>query len=212
MKKINNFNEFLMNESKRIDYDKKFGKKVEEINKLIDQAKKDDIIAIETDSTVESEYQFDKVELTKTMLKVYYKEGIPCKKKIEKISLAKDKENDFDETKYMFSWIKKCIKKGYREEGKEINMNESKKTFHNNIELEKIEIEQDHGAKFNWIVELTDKDYEGTIEIPKDERGKVEFEWNSSGKLPDYWEELEQYIENETWDYIAKNNIKLSQK
>lgn len=116
---IKNYDSFI-NEAKKsikVDYDKKFGKKVAEINELIEKAKKDDILAIETDSTWESIYEFDKVVLTKTQLQVYYKDG--NKKKVDKISLAKDKEMDYEEVKYIFSWIKKTIKKGYREDAKQ---------------------------------------------------------------------------------------------
>lgn len=134
-----NFNEFL-NEAKstKVDYEKKFGKKVAEINELINKAKKDDIVAIGTGSTVESEYRFDKVVLTKTQMKTYYKEGIPGKKKVDTISLAVDKNNDFEEVKYNFSWIKRTIKKGYKEDGKSIE-NEKKEELKIDKELEREE-------------------------------------------------------------------------
>ena len=116
------FSEFIVEskKSKVIDYDKKFGKNIEEINKLIKQAKKNDIRAIETDSSWESGYKFDKVVLTKTQVQVHYTEyaGTKPKKKVDKISLAKDKEVNFGEVKHIFSWIKKTIKKGYREDAK----------------------------------------------------------------------------------------------
>jgi hypothetical protein len=116
------FSKFIVEskKSKVIDYDKKFGKNIEEINKLIKQAKKNDIRAIETDSTWESEYKFDKVVLTKTQVQVHYTEYAETKpkKKVDKISLAKDKEMNFEEVKHIFSWIKKTIKKGYREDAK----------------------------------------------------------------------------------------------
>lgn len=138
--KLNNFNDFV-NEAKsnKIDYQKKFGKQVEEINTIIDQAKKDDIWAVETDSTWESKYKFENVELTKTQLKVYYEEyDGKSKNKVDTISLAKDSEMDFDEVKYMFSWIKKTIKKGYKEDGK-TDEREKKAELKRDKELEKEE-------------------------------------------------------------------------
>lgn len=114
--KVKNFNEYL-NESKNVDYEKMFGNKVKEINELIQKAKDDSVYAIETDSTWESTYEFDKVELTKTKLKCYYTDE--NKKKVDEISLAKDSLMNFEESKYLFQWIKKCIKKGYRYQEKE---------------------------------------------------------------------------------------------
>lgn len=110
------FDDYL-NESKKIDYVKKFKKEVEEVNKYIAKSNKDEIYAIEPDSTWESPYQFDLVEITPRKLIVKYTEDYTKPKK-EEILFSKDADMDFEETKYMFSWIKKAIKKGYKEEGK----------------------------------------------------------------------------------------------
>lgn len=140
MNKFNTtFGDFL-NEAKstKVDYKKKFGKKVAEINELINKAKKDGIAAVDNSGTVESEYVFDKVVLTKTQLKTYYKEGIPGKKQIDIIKLALDKDNDFEEARYLFNWIKKTIKKGYKEDGKHAE-NDRKEEEKRDKELEKEE-------------------------------------------------------------------------
>jgi hypothetical protein len=110
---IYKFDEFV-NESKKekTDFVKKFQKQVDEVNEIIEKAKKDEVYAIETDSTWESVYEFEKVEISKNTLKVYYTEDYK-RKKVDKINLTKDSEMNFDETRYMFSWIKKTIKKGY---------------------------------------------------------------------------------------------------
>lgn len=105
--------------NKKTDYKKKFGKKIKEVNKYIKQANKDDIWAIEVDSTWESVYEFDNVWIEKDKLKCKYTEIYnKNKEKVEEINLKQDEMNDFEETKYLLSWIKKCIKKGYKEEGK----------------------------------------------------------------------------------------------
>jgi hypothetical protein len=100
---------------KKTDYANKFAKKIEEVSALINKAKADDVTAIETDSTVESEYEFMSIAITGNKLTLVYKEVWGSKgEKKDVINLKKDEENGFDETKYLFSWIKKCIKKGYR--------------------------------------------------------------------------------------------------
>lgn len=113
-----------LNEAK-VDYVKKFQKKVDEVNKYIAQHKKDDIVAVEPDSTWESVYEFEPVKLTKTQLVVTYKEPLgnpPNKKTVDKISFAQDAQMEFEDTKHMLSWIKRAIKKGYKQEGKKLNI------------------------------------------------------------------------------------------
>jgi hypothetical protein len=116
--------EYICEAKKKVDYIRKFKKKVDEVNKYIEQAKKDDIWAIEPDSTWESPYIFEPVKLTKTQLVVTYWEDLYKKKKktVDKVSFAQDKDNypEFGDTKHMLSWIKRAIKKGYKEEGKSI--------------------------------------------------------------------------------------------
>jgi hypothetical protein len=100
---------------------KNLGKRVAEVQAIIDQAKKDDISGIEVDSTWESVYDFDKIVLLKTKLKVLYKEwdGIKTKDEVDITDLRSDARMDYEDTKYMLSWVKRCIKKGYRENAKE---------------------------------------------------------------------------------------------
>jgi hypothetical protein len=105
---------------KTTDYAKKFAKRIEEISKLIEKAKEDEIWAVETDSTVETEYEFQEIKIEKNKLKLTYKENLWTKPKTttDTINLTKDEENNFDEAKYIFSWVKKCIKKGYKKSEK----------------------------------------------------------------------------------------------
>ena len=141
-----NFNDFINESKKPIDYEKKFGKRIAEVNEIIDKAKKDYISGIEVDSTYEQVYDFDKVELTKTKFKVHYKLPYDNNKKVvDDVSLAKDRENDFEEVKYLLSWVKKCIKKGYREEGKE-QEKERKEELKRDKEIQK-ELEKEKNNK-----------------------------------------------------------------
>jgi hypothetical protein len=96
---------------------KNLAKRVSEIQTLIEKAIVDDVDAIECDSTWESMYQFKKIELLKTRLKVSYQEwdGIKSKEVVDVVDLRSDARIEYQDTKYMLSWIKRCINKGYRE-------------------------------------------------------------------------------------------------
>lgn len=102
------------------DYQKFLGKALASTNQLINQAKIDDIDAIEPDSTWESHYIFDKVVLMNTRLKVYYKEysgtGKGWENKVDETNLTQDRQNNFTDSKQVLSWIRRAIKKGYTEE------------------------------------------------------------------------------------------------
>lgn len=102
----------------------KLQKKVDEVNARIKKAIKDDIWAIEPNSTWESLYKFEKLVLLKTRLKVYYKEdsGYGWKDKIDSINLTEDSAWDYESSMAMFVWILKAIKKGYKRE-----MNQAKR-------------------------------------------------------------------------------------
>lgn len=102
------------------DYEKKFAKKIQELTDLIDQAKKDDVNGLEVDSTWESMYQFHKIWIEKNKLKCTYTEfdGGKTKEKTDTVNLKTDETQDWQETKHLFSWIKRCINKGYRQENK----------------------------------------------------------------------------------------------
>ena len=96
---------------------KNLAKKVTELQALIDKAKQDDIMAIEPDSTWESGYWFDKIVLLKTRLTVYYTEynGLPNDKVQKDITMLSQEED----VKYVLSWVKRAIAKGYKEAAKD---------------------------------------------------------------------------------------------
>lgn len=104
---------------KQKDYSKKFAKRIDALNALIQQAKQDDVAAIEPDSTWESEYIFEKVWIEKNVLKLSYNELYSPTKKcpiVDKVALKLDAERDFEATRYKLNWIKRAIKKGYTAE------------------------------------------------------------------------------------------------
>ena len=92
--------------------------KVALVSELIEKAKKDGISAIECDSTWESVYDFTSVQLGKTRLIVRYNEwdGIKHKAVCDQTPLSKK-----EDIAYILNWIKRCIKKGYKAESKEVN-------------------------------------------------------------------------------------------
>lgn len=110
---------------KKVDYVRKFQKAVDKVNLLINKAKEAEISAIEPDSTWETSYEFEPVELTPRYLIVKYTEwdGIKRKPQVEKVLFSRDKNEypEFAETKYKLSWIKRAIKKGFREEGQQLD-------------------------------------------------------------------------------------------
>ena len=101
-----------------VNYQKILGKSIEKTNQIIQQAKVDGVEAIEPDTTWESVYEFDKVVLMNTRLKVYYKEynGRGWENKVDETNLTQDRLNDFQDTKYILAWIRRSIKKGYTRE------------------------------------------------------------------------------------------------
>jgi len=88
-------------------------KKVAEVNELIEKAKEDYVMGVETDSTWESVYEFLSITLMKTKLVVKYKKDY-TEVVVDEVRFAHD--CDLQDTKYMLSWVKKCIKKGYRQQ------------------------------------------------------------------------------------------------
>lgn len=106
---------------KKIDYHKKFAKKIEEANALISQAIADEVNGVEYASTWQSEYTFMKVWIDgKDQLKcaylMPYDRVYHTKVKVDSISLKKDSEMEFDQARYLFTWIKRCLKNGYRQQ------------------------------------------------------------------------------------------------
>lgn len=93
-------------------------KQVTEIQAIINQALADDIMAIEVDSTWETGYQFKSIVLLKTKIKISYTEyNGRWEDRVDSYKLS-----DKEDVKYVFSWIKRCIKKGYKEETKQMKL------------------------------------------------------------------------------------------
>jgi hypothetical protein len=101
-----------------VDYQKFLGKSIEKTQQIIDQANADNIIAIEPDSTWETNYKFQKVVLMGTRLRVQYQEdnGRGWKPMTDDVNLTQDRLLDFDEAKYTLAWIRRSIKRGYTED------------------------------------------------------------------------------------------------
>jgi hypothetical protein len=94
--------------------------RVKKVNGYIAQAKKDDISAVEPDSTWESVYDFEPIEIKGNF--IYFKWAEPyarsSKDKNQKERYNLNNEDHLEDVKYMFNWVTRAIKKGYREEGK----------------------------------------------------------------------------------------------
>lgn len=88
--------------------------RIKKLNKLIDKAKKDDIWAIDPDSTMEFVYEFKPIETKGKYLYFVYTEPFRNDK------LNRDR---FDMTDYgqlldieeNFKWVERAIKKGYKD-------------------------------------------------------------------------------------------------
>lgn len=109
--------ELSMSLNEGYDYRKVLGKAIDNTNALIQQALTDGVEAVEPYSTWQSVYVFNPVILMNTVLKISYKEynGRGWENKSDRIGLAQDKVNNFEDAKYTLSWIRKAIKKGYTE-------------------------------------------------------------------------------------------------
>ncbi|MFA5207351.1 MAG: hypothetical protein WC428_01725 [Candidatus Paceibacterota bacterium] len=106
------------------DYQKVLGKVIATTQQIIDKANTDDILAIEPDSTWESNYKFESIRLMSTQLVVKYLEnnGKGWEKKTDITNLTQDRNNNFQDAKYMLSWIRRAIKKGYTAERKDMKI------------------------------------------------------------------------------------------
>lgn len=111
---------------------KNIPKQVAEIQTLIDQAIKDDVGAIEVDSTWESMYWFINITLSKSRITVQYTEWngncVKTKPITDYVNLVADSKIEYTDTMYMLSWIRRCIKKGY----KQANLEQIKQTKEDN--------------------------------------------------------------------------------
>jgi hypothetical protein len=94
--------------------------RVKKVNGYIERALKDEVYGIEPDSTWESAYEFEPIEIKGNFIYFKWKEPYDwtSKGKIKKERYSLTNELHEDDIKYMFSWITKSLKKGYKQEGK----------------------------------------------------------------------------------------------
>ena len=104
------------------DYNKVLGKVIATTQQMIDQAKADDITAIEPDSTWETMYQFESIRLMTTQLVIKYLEnaGRGWEKKTDVTNLTQDRTREFMDSKAVISWIRRAIRKGYTAERRDM--------------------------------------------------------------------------------------------
>jgi len=104
------------------DYNKVLGKVVATTQQMIDQANTDDILAIEPDSTWETQYKFQSILLTNTQLVIKYLEnaGRGWETKSDVTNLTQDRTREFMDSKAAISWVRRAIKKGYTAERRDM--------------------------------------------------------------------------------------------
>lgn len=104
------------------DYNKVLGKVIATTQQMIDQARTDDITAIEPDSTWETMYQFESIQLMSTQLVVKYLEnaGRGWERKTDITNLTQDRNIEFMDSKAVISWVRRAIKKGYTAERRDM--------------------------------------------------------------------------------------------
>lgn len=88
---------------------------VDKVNKYISKARRDDIYAVEPDSTWESVYEFEPVRIVRKSVVFKWSEVYGNKRETEKINYEDEMRED--DLKWQFRWVIRAIKKGYREEG-----------------------------------------------------------------------------------------------
>lgn len=91
---------------------KKMHEKVSTVGTIIEQSIRDEVSGIEVDSTWETSYDFRSIKLLKTRLIVCYSEwdGVTIKERRDSIKLS-----DIEAVNYTLSWIRRCIRKGYKQ-------------------------------------------------------------------------------------------------
>jgi hypothetical protein len=104
------------------DYNKVLGKVIATTQQMIDQARTDDITAIEPDGTWETMYQFESIRLMTTQLVIKYLEnaGRGWEKKTDVTNLTQDRNIEFMDSKAVISWIRRAIRKGYTAERRDM--------------------------------------------------------------------------------------------
>lgn len=100
---------------------KKLLKKIEETNKYIEQANKDEVWAIDCESTWESCYIYEPIVYNDRFIYIKYKDV--HEKESFKSRFNVNNEDQIEGLLYNLGQIKKEIKKGYRNEGKELVLN-----------------------------------------------------------------------------------------
>lgn len=98
-------------------------KKVATVNKYIKKHLKDDIYALEPDSTWESAYEFKPVEVKGKYVYFQWVEpmggnGSKTKKFKERYNITNEMHED--DIKHMLSWVVRSIKRGYKSEGESV--------------------------------------------------------------------------------------------
>ena len=118
------------------DYNKVLGKVVATTQQMIDQARADDITAIEPDNTWETMYQFETIRLMNTQLVVKYLEngGQGWQNKTDITNLTQDRNQGFQDSKYVLSWIRRAIKKGYTAERRDMKAQTKLDMKQNNLQ------------------------------------------------------------------------------
>ena len=91
--------------------------RVARLNDEIEMANKADILAVEPDSTWESEYKFEPVKLGKRFVTVTWRDIYGCTgRQSERVALSNNTDASF-----LLNWVRRAIKKGYREAGIDFN-------------------------------------------------------------------------------------------
>ena len=88
-------------------------KLIDKVNRYIAKSNKDDVLAVEPDSTWESAYEFKPVKMSGKNVVFEYTEPYGNKKNRERFNY----ENDEDDLKWQFRWVIRAIKKGYKTDG-----------------------------------------------------------------------------------------------
>lgn len=89
---------------------------VKKLNNYITRANKDDVFAVEPDSTWETAYEFKPITIKGNFLHIEWTEPYGKKKDKERFNLNND--DGLSDGKWQLNWVLRALKKGYKEEGK----------------------------------------------------------------------------------------------
>ena len=92
--------------------------RIKKANFYIEEAKKADILAIEPDSTWESEYQFTEIKVSENCFTIKYRD-IHKKKNCSDRHYVTNPDS-LSDAHWSLSWVVRCIKKGFKAEGIEV--------------------------------------------------------------------------------------------